>query len=312
MSEHTQPQPLLSPTSARTFHRPREEKIHLLLAAQQTGGVFTLLIDEIPSHSGPPLHIHDNEDETLYMLEGECVVQLDDRHFTLPAGSAVFLPRGLPHAFTNLDSQPARALVIHTPGGFEQFFAAVDPLLTVAEPDTEALLAIAARHGINTVGPPLADALNGPPPQLTGSPVVHSQHIPNISVTPGGTLRILLNGRQTNNRLGLIFGQFPPGDGAPLHRHNNEDECLFILDGEITIATPDTSQTATTASAVFLPRHSLHAFRNAAKTPLDALAIVAPAGLEHYFEEIHHLITTNTASQETFLALARKYNLQAS
>ena len=83
-------------------------------------------------------------------------MQVNEERFTVPAGSAVFLPRGIPHTFANLGTQTARSLVVLTPAGLEGFFAQVEPLVTQAEPDMATVFPVAARYGIEVAGPPLA------------------------------------------------------------------------------------------------------------------------------------------------------------
>jgi quercetin dioxygenase-like cupin family protein len=69
----------------------------------------------------PPLHIHRNEDEWFYLLEGEMTFHVGDENYPGAAGSFVLFPRGIPHTFT-VESPKARFIVINTPGGFEQMF----------------------------------------------------------------------------------------------------------------------------------------------------------------------------------------------
>ncbi len=156
MIDQLLPPYLVLPGEAAVYDQMAGEKIHVLLPKQKTGGAFALFIDEVPPNGGPPLHIHHDEDETFYILEGDLVVQVAQERFTVPAGCAAFLPRGVPHTFTNLGSEAARALVILMPGGLERFFAEVEPLVTQAEPDMTAVLTVAAKYGIEAVGPPLA------------------------------------------------------------------------------------------------------------------------------------------------------------
>jgi mannose-6-phosphate isomerase-like protein (cupin superfamily) len=147
---------LVMPGEAAVYDQLRDEKVHILLSKQDTGGALALFIDEVPPNGGPPLHIHHQEDETFYLLEGELVMQVNGEQVTVGAGSVAFLPRGVPHTFTNPGTETARALVILTPGGLEGFFAEVEPLVTQAEPEMGAVLAVAAKYGIEAIGPPLA------------------------------------------------------------------------------------------------------------------------------------------------------------
>ena len=66
-------------------------------SAETTGGAFSI-IEEIPPMADTPLHVHANEDEVFYVLEGEHIVQCGDQEFRLGPGGLVFLPRGIPHS----------------------------------------------------------------------------------------------------------------------------------------------------------------------------------------------------------------------
>jgi quercetin dioxygenase-like cupin family protein len=156
MSTKTLPSRIVRPGEAIVYDQLQGEKIHFLLSGQDTAGALALFIDETPPGAGPPLHVHRNEDETFYVLEGELEIQVNEERFTAPAGSTAFLPRGIPHSFANLGTQTARSLVVLTPAGLEGFFAEVEPLVTQAEPDMAAVFPIAAKYGIEVAGPPLA------------------------------------------------------------------------------------------------------------------------------------------------------------
>ncbi len=71
----------------------------------------------------PPFHVHKNEDEWFYMLDGEISFHVGDETFRGTPGSFVLFPRGIPHTFT-VESPTARCLLMITPGGFERMFEA--------------------------------------------------------------------------------------------------------------------------------------------------------------------------------------------
>jgi quercetin dioxygenase-like cupin family protein len=121
----------------------------------ETNGAFAMLEVELEG-DGPPLHIHNAEDESFYVLEGEMVFQVGDRRINVTAGSFIFVPRGTIHSFARNGHAPARFLVTYSPAGFEHFFEeAVDLDVT----DTEAYIAkansLAKRYNMEIVGPPL-------------------------------------------------------------------------------------------------------------------------------------------------------------
>jgi quercetin dioxygenase-like cupin family protein len=145
----------INPGEASVYDSLKGEKLTILLSGQDTGGSFAMFVDEVPPGGGPPLHIHHNEDETFYILEGALDMQVNQDRFTASAGTSVFLPRGLPHTFGNSGTQFARALTLVTPAGLEPFFAEVEPLLTQGEVNMAAVVAVASKYGIEVVGPPL-------------------------------------------------------------------------------------------------------------------------------------------------------------
>src|ERR1700760_1291806 len=64
-----------------------------------TSGQFALMEAEGASGSEPPPHVHRNEDEMFYLLEGELKVMRGTEEITLCPGQSVFLPRGVMHTF---------------------------------------------------------------------------------------------------------------------------------------------------------------------------------------------------------------------
>ena len=69
----------------------------------------------------PPLHVHKNEDEWFYMLEGEVTFHVGGENYLGKSGAFVSFPRGIPHTFT-IESPQARFLTLNTPDGFEKMF----------------------------------------------------------------------------------------------------------------------------------------------------------------------------------------------
>lgn len=100
-------------------------RITCLLSAKDTGGQYSLFEIVTPPHDpGPPPHTHTLEDETFYVLEGEHTVVVDGVETRGGPGAWMFAPRHKPHAFRNDGDTPCRVLMIASPGGFENFFAA--------------------------------------------------------------------------------------------------------------------------------------------------------------------------------------------
>lgn len=61
------------------------------------------------------LHVHHSDDEAWYVLEGTLRFRLGDDEIEAGPGSAVFAPRGMPHAYGNAGTELARYLLVLTP-----------------------------------------------------------------------------------------------------------------------------------------------------------------------------------------------------
>jgi quercetin dioxygenase-like cupin family protein len=123
-------------------------------SGENTNGAFALLELQQPPGTEPPPHIHHQEDEAFYILEGELAVTCGDQTFRAAPGAFVFLPRGVLHAYTIVGSQPLRVPVLTVPAGFEKFCAEMgEPAPTRSlppggPPDMEKLLALARKYGV--------------------------------------------------------------------------------------------------------------------------------------------------------------------
>jgi quercetin dioxygenase-like cupin family protein len=135
------------------------------ISGDDTGGKYGLLEITARAGDGSPWHVHPEEDEWFYVLEGEFTVYVGEQRLSLPAGSFAFGPKGVPHTFI-AETDGAKALIGFQPFHFEGFLReaaepATEPVLPPrpdAPPDMERLLPIAARNGMQILGPP------GPPP----------------------------------------------------------------------------------------------------------------------------------------------------
>jgi mannose-6-phosphate isomerase-like protein (cupin superfamily) len=126
--------------------------------AADTGGAMTAMEGVLGAWaSGPPLHVHDGEDECIYVVEGRLLMQLGEEVHQLGAGSFAWLPRGIPHTFANAGPSPVRIFGVTVPGGIEEFFAAQSAYLASLDgpPDPAELARLAAGRG-SVVGPPIS------------------------------------------------------------------------------------------------------------------------------------------------------------
>ena len=103
-------------------------------------GLFENVIQ--PSGTAPELHIHRQMEEMFYVLEGEVVIKVGNQTIQGQPGAFVLVPRNTPHTFANLGAEPAKLLIMFTPGGErEKYFEGLAELLKDGQkPNREALL----------------------------------------------------------------------------------------------------------------------------------------------------------------------------
>jgi quercetin dioxygenase-like cupin family protein len=100
-------------------------QLTFLITGKETGGAFFLAEMSVEPGGGPPPHIHHREDESFHILEGTLTIQVGGNTITASAGDFAFLPRGIVHSFKNTGDGCAKALVLTTPAGLENYFAEV-------------------------------------------------------------------------------------------------------------------------------------------------------------------------------------------
>jgi len=102
---------------------------------------------------GPPLHIHPNQDEWFYVIDGEYLFQVGEDKYQMKSGDTIFLPRKVQHAFIQL-SEIGKMIVSYLPAGkMEEFFAVTDKW--TSPPSKEEILKVFADHDMQVVGPAL-------------------------------------------------------------------------------------------------------------------------------------------------------------
>lgn len=128
--------------------------------------------------------------------------------------------------------------------------------------------------------PDARDALNTPTviPPGDGNPFLFGE--------VGGRFKI--GDAATDGRFSVaqLPGIPPRTLAAPLHRHHNEDEYTYVLDGTLGTMAGDEVVIAEPGTWLVKPRGQWHTFWNAGDTPCHMIEIVSPAGFEAYFEEV--------------------------
>jgi quercetin dioxygenase-like cupin family protein len=102
---------------------------------------------------GTPLHVHHFQDEIFYILEGAYYFQVGEDKYNLTTGDSIFLPRKVPHAWTQVSEKGKMTVIMQPAGKLENFFVTVAAL--EKEPTPKEMAQIFADNEMEVVGPPL-------------------------------------------------------------------------------------------------------------------------------------------------------------
>ena len=102
---------------------------------------------------GTPLHVHFNQDEIFHVIEGSYKFQVGEVKHDLTAGDSIFLPRQVPHAWTQVSDKGKMTVILQPAGKLENFFVAMAAL--DHEPTQAEIAKLFLDNEMKVVGPPL-------------------------------------------------------------------------------------------------------------------------------------------------------------
>jgi mannose-6-phosphate isomerase-like protein (cupin superfamily) len=117
------------------------------VSGADTGGrLFLMEHQQMKAGGGPNFHLHWNQDEWFYVIEGEVAFLVGEQRLHLRAGESVLAPRKVPHTFSAVGPAPARMMIGFCPAGkMEQYF--------LDKGDPNAPVRSAAFYELEDVGP---------------------------------------------------------------------------------------------------------------------------------------------------------------
>ncbi len=127
----------------------------------------------------------------------------------------------------------------------------------------------------------------------------------------GLNVRFMAWAEQTGGGFSLVEHPIAPRAlCAPLHRHSNEDEYSFVLEGRMGAQLGDDVLVAEVGDFVFKPRHQWHTFWNPGDEPTRILEVISPGGFERYFDELGELLKSPDFRPEQIGVLGAGYGLE--
>jgi len=117
------------------------------------GDGVLVLENTFHAKGGPARHLHHDQDEWFYAVEGEFIIEIGQERIALHPGDSVLAPRKIPHVWAHVGETKGRMLVTFVPAGqMEAFFREVTRANAMPPQDPELWRA----HGMELLGPPLS------------------------------------------------------------------------------------------------------------------------------------------------------------
>jgi mannose-6-phosphate isomerase-like protein (cupin superfamily) len=132
-----------------------------------------------------------------------------------------------------------------------------------------------------------------------------------VAQLAGMGARFMIGSEDSDGRFSLVEHPMRPlALGSPLHRHTNEDEYSFVLEGKMGAVLGEDVVYGEPGDLIFKPRGQWHAFWNAIDGPTRILEVISPGGFEGYFEELGEVFAAGPPDPEKIAAVAAKYQLE--
>jgi quercetin dioxygenase-like cupin family protein len=102
---------------------------------------------------------------------------------------------------------------------------------------------------------------------------------------PGDRITFLITGAQTGGAFFVAEASIAPGGGPPPHVHSREDESFYLLHGSLALQVAGKALNASAGDFIYIPRGTVHSFKNVGQETVRMLTMATPAGLENFFAE---------------------------
>lgn len=147
-----------------------------------------------------------------------------------------------------------------------------------------------------TLGAPLSTGYEAAIAEHAARPIFRPSGTAPAVYGPGDIYSLLVTGKESNN----VFFQFeavvPEGGGPPPHVHSKEDETFYIVHGSLEILLGDRTHLAKAGDFVYIPRGTIHRFKNAGSGAAVQLVTFSPAGMEQFFQEVFPAVKDRKAT----------------
>ena len=121
-------QPIIVKPEQALSIKPFGLDMKVLLTTEATGGAISVLMGWLKPGEGPSDHVHFNQEEIFFIIEGTYEMTVGDQTSTAGPGTIVFIPRNVVHRFKNVGDTTGCMLDWSLPGGQDHYFKAISDL----------------------------------------------------------------------------------------------------------------------------------------------------------------------------------------
>lgn len=132
-----------------------------------------------------------------------------------------------------------------------------------------------------------------------------------LTLGPNG-LVVVARAEDTGGVFSLVEWRMapPPAPGPQLHRHRNEDESFFVVEGQLDVTVGETTTRLGPGGFAFAPRLTWHTVANAGDGVCRYLVLLSPPGLEGLWEETAALLAGPAHSPDDLIALQERFGME--
>jgi quercetin dioxygenase-like cupin family protein len=132
----------------------------------------------------------------------------------------------------------------------------------------------------------------------------------------GDLIEVKLASEDTGGAYSMVEETSPPQGGPPPHIHHDVDETLYVVEGEVEVLLGGGTTRASAGSLAYVPKGTLHTFKNIGTSPSWVVAIISPGGFETFFVEAGEPATEGSSAPEgepevgRIVEIGQKYGLE--
>lgn len=128
-------------------------KMFVEVDSDDTNGAVAVVRVFVPPGAGAAPHVHSREDEVFTIERGHYRMRHGDEEVDAPAGSVVFMPKGIPHRFVNVSNEPGEHVLTLVPGGLEKLFREISTAGLEMPRDRARYDELLAKYGLRNLPP---------------------------------------------------------------------------------------------------------------------------------------------------------------